>query len=221
MYWLQQPDPPRSLLHAAGRELLSSTHSKDLVTVKAIFDHLHATDPHDRIARAGWVAAHTPEDFAKVAMETEELSPIEHLVGNVDAQALLDAGVPSLPAVVSTAGTKRKRDGEDEAKEKEKEGQEGVKRPRTRKSKLPKDFEAGRKMDPERWLPLRDRSTYRPKGKKKGKRAAGDDLTQGGIVKEQVNSGAVVAASGGGSALDASAAGGAGGKGRKKGKGKR
>ena len=41
-------------------------------------------------------------------------------------------------------------------------------------------------MDPERWLPLRDRSSYRPKGKKGKKKAA--DLTQGGVVKEEPES---------------------------------
>ena len=38
-------------------------------------------------------------------------------------------------------------------------------------------------MDPERWLPLRDRSSYRPKGKKGKKKAT--DNTQGGFVREE------------------------------------
>lgn len=37
-------------------------------------------------------------------------------------------------------------------------------------------------MDPERWLPLKDRSSYRPKGKKGKKKAL--DATQGGVVRE-------------------------------------
>jgi len=36
--------------------------------------------------------------------------------------------------------------------------------------------------NPERWLPLRDRSTYRPKGKKRRQKAV--VLTQGGISKK-------------------------------------
>ena len=48
---------------------------------------------------------------------------------------------------------------------------------------MPKDFDPNKKMDPERWLPIRDRSTYRPKGKKGKKRAEG--LTQGGAVAEE------------------------------------
>lgn len=48
-----------------------------------------------------------------------------------------------------------------------------------RKSRLPKNYEQGKAPDPERWLPLRDRSTYRPKGKKGRAKAA---LTQGGVA---------------------------------------
>lgn len=79
-----------------------------------------------------------------------------------------------------------------------------------RKSRLPKDYEQGKAPDPERWLPLRDRSTYRPRGKKGRAKAA---LTQGGVVdkaqatggggkagevvKPGVNPGLVVGAAGG------------------------
>lgn len=37
-------------------------------------------------------------------------------------------------------------------------------------------------MDPERWLPLKDRTSYRPKGKKGKKKAL--DATQGGVVRD-------------------------------------
>lgn len=82
-----------------------------------------------------------------------------------------------------------------------------------RKSRLPKKDEQGKAPDPERWLPLRDRSTYKPKGKKGRAKAA---LTQGGVVdkaqatatggggkagevvKAGMNPGLVVGAAGGG-----------------------
>ena len=53
---------------------------------------------------------------------------------------------------------------------------------RVRKSKLPKDYEEGKVMDPERWLPLRDRSSYRPKGRKGKMKAAA--MTQGGVSEK-------------------------------------
>jgi signal recognition particle subunit SRP72 len=78
---------------------------------------------------------------------------------------------------------------------------------------MPKDFEEGKKMDPERWLPLRDRSSYRPKGKKGKKKAA--DLTQGGVVKEEES---LELAGGAGSVRVEKAAGGGKAKNKKKGK---
>jgi signal recognition particle subunit SRP72 len=38
-------------------------------------------------------------------------------------------------------------------------------------------------MDPERWLPIKDRSSYRPKNKKGKKKAM--EATQGGVVKDE------------------------------------
>jgi signal recognition particle subunit SRP72 len=81
---------------------------------------------------------------------------------------------------------------------------------------MPKDFEEGKKMDPERWLPLRDRSTYRPKGKKGKKKAM--EMTQGGMVKEEES---LELAGGAGSLPVQKASGGGGNKNKKKGKGKK
>lgn len=53
-------------------------------------------------------------------------------------------------------------------------------RKRARKSRRPKDYDPARTPDPERWVPLKDRSTYRPKGRKGRQKAA--EKTQGGGV---------------------------------------
>lgn len=62
----------------------------------------------------------------------------------------------------------------------EDDGKGSARPPKQRKKKprLPKDLT--KKIDPERWLPMRDRSYYKPKGKK-GKRAVAV-ATQGGPV---------------------------------------
>jgi signal recognition particle subunit SRP72 len=51
---------------------------------------------------------------------------------------------------------------------------------------MPKEYVDGKKMDPERWLPMRDRSYYRPRGRKGKKKLEG--LTQGGVVAEEKGS---------------------------------
>ncbi|KAL2507873.1 SRP72 RNA-binding domain [Forsythia ovata] len=71
-----------------------------------------------------------------------------------------------------------------EAKSKEK-----AKKKRKRKPKYPKGFDPanpGPPPDPERWLPKRERSSYRPK--RKDKRAAQIRGSQGAVVKEAATS---------------------------------
>ena len=87
-----------------------------------------------------------------------------------------------------------------------------------RKSRLPKDYDPSKAPDPERWLPLKDRSTYRPKGRKGRQKAA--EKTQGGGVSGE-KGGAEAKAGGGGEGVIKAAEkkpGGGQAKGKKKGK---
>ena len=124
------------------------------------------------------------------------------MIGNVDVDALLQAGVAAAPKSVAA----RKRPASDaDASEKATK--------KRRKRKLPKNYEEGKTPDPERWLPLRDRSSYRPKGRK-GKKKAGES-TQGGVVKEEET---LELVGGGGVKVEKAAGGGSSSKKKKKGK---
>ncbi|KAG4425626.1 hypothetical protein IFR04_001323 [Cadophora malorum] len=174
-YWRRKSKPSIPLLRAAGTALLESSAPEDLSTAGEIFFSLREQDPNDRTAIAGYVASYATTDLVKVIPDLEKLTPVSRLVSGIDAAALEEAGIPSLPTQ-SAASKKR-------SAEAEKEKVLPPKKQKIRKSHMPKDFEEGKKMDPERWLPLRDRSSYRPKGKKGKKKAM--DLTQGGVVKEE------------------------------------
>ncbi|KAH7348715.1 hypothetical protein BKA65DRAFT_550782 [Rhexocercosporidium sp. MPI-PUGE-AT-0058] len=175
-YWRRKPKPSVQLLRAAGAALLESSTPEDLSTAGEIFSSLRKQDPNDRTAIAGHVAAYSTTDLAKVSTDLDKLTPVSRLISGIDAAALEEAGIPSL-AIPATASKKRSAE----------TGKEKTVPPKKKKklskARTPKDFEEGKKMDPERWLPLRDRSTYRPKGKKGKKKAM--DLTQGGVVKEE------------------------------------
>ncbi|XAR64712.1 hypothetical protein NMG60_11008499 [Bertholletia excelsa] len=70
----------------------------------------------------------------------------------------------------------------------EAKGKEKAKKKRKRKPRYPKGFDPanpGPPPDPERWLPKRERSSYRPR--RKDKRAAQVRGSQGAVVKETVN----------------------------------
>jgi signal recognition particle subunit SRP72 len=178
-YWRRKENSSPSLLRAAGATLLESSNRDDLEAAGEIFSSLRTRDPNDRAAIAGLVASYATTDLDKASSGLEKLTPVSRLISGVDAAALEDAGVPSLPVAPSQVASKKRHA---ESSEKEKT----AKMRKISKSKMPKEFVEGKQMDPERWLPLRDRSTYRPKGKKGKKKAA--DLTQGGVVKEEPES---------------------------------
>ncbi len=199
-----------SLLREAGIELLHSSKPSDIATAGTAFEYLSAKYPNDRAVTAGLVASFATNDFDKIEPHVDDLTSIEKLTAGTDVAALLDGGVASLPITLASAKAK-KRALEEAAGE--------VRQPaakKRRKRKLPKNYEEGKKPDPERWLPLRDRSSYRPKGKKGKKRAA--EATQGGVVREEET---LELAGGAGSVKVEKAplgGGGAGGKKKKKGK---
>ncbi|KAI0115449.1 hypothetical protein GGR51DRAFT_546268 [Nemania sp. FL0031] len=203
-HWRSKPkSASTSLLRAAGVELLRSSNPEDVEAAGATFEKLVAQPGQDNTAAAGLVASFATRDYAKIEPYLQKLAPVERLTAGINVQALIDAGVCS---VATLAPATRKRAAADEP-EKEKTAK------RRRKKRLPKDYEEGKLPDPERWLPLRDRSTYRPKGKKGKKRA--QEATQGGVVKEEET---LELVGGAGAVKVEKATGGQGGKKKKKGK---
>lgn len=98
------------------------------------------------------------------------LTPVEKLIAGVDVSALESAGVAQPP---------RKRGAEDDGTPLTKPKKVQKKKPR-----LSKNYDPSKKPDPERWLPMRDRSYYKPKGRKGKQKAAAS--TQGGMVEESM-----------------------------------
>ncbi|PIN16016.1 Signal recognition particle, subunit Srp72 [Handroanthus impetiginosus] len=122
-------------------------------------------------------AAHT--DVEKAESYEKQLKPLPGLKG-IDVESL-----------EKTSGAKHIENGPTlgipeayEPKNKEK-----TKKKRKRKPRYPKGFDPanpGPPPDPERWLPKRERSSYRPK--RKDKRAAQIRGSQGAVVKEATSS---------------------------------
>lgn len=168
-YWRHKSKASPSLLRAAGLSLLTSSNPDDLNAAGEIFESLHKQEPKEKISTAGYVAAYATSNLSRVQGAAEQLTPISRLTAGVNVSALEHAGVPSAPSM-SIPSSSKKRAAEGDSKPAKK---------RIRKSRVPKNLDPNKAVDPERWLPLRDRSTYRPKGKKgKQKQAA---LTQGGV----------------------------------------
>lgn len=204
-HWRHKSKSPTTLLQAAGLSLLDSSDPEHQSVARDIFSTLHTRDPNSKSATAGYVASHALTSPEKVSSEADTLTPVARLIAGVDVAALEEAGVPSLPST-STTATSRKRALDDKPKPAKK---------RVRKSRLPKDYDPSKTPDSERWLPLKDRSTYRPKGRKGRQKVA--EKTQGGVGGEK---GAEAKAGGGEGVIKAAEKkpGGGQAKGKKKGK---
>ena len=196
-YWRHKSKAPTSLLLAAGSCLLESGEAEDTKAAAQVFEKLREQNKDDKSARAGFVASHAGDEQDTTSTEAEKLSSVADLTRNIDVDALERAGIPasSNAFAIAQINKNRKRAAPDGGASKPK---------RVRKSRLPKDYDPSKTPDPERWLPAKDRSSYRPpKGKRKAKKG-GDDRTQGGAVNESLNidakpvGGQVVGAAGGG-----------------------
>ncbi|XP_030449426.1 uncharacterized protein LOC115671891 [Syzygium oleosum] len=133
-------------------------------------------------AMAGLITTVARVDIGKAEAYEKKLKPLPGLKG-INVQSL-----------EKTSGAKQDesslRRGLAEAHE-ESKSKEKTKKKRKRKPRYPKGFDPanpGPPPDPERWLPKRERSSYRPK--RKDKRAAQVRGSQGAVAREKHEAGA-------------------------------
>lgn len=172
-HWQARPaGGASSLLREAGIELLRSSNSEDLQLAGAAFKKLFAEQHGSHIAGAGLVASLATLEPEKAKQYVNELPETSTLIQGIDIETLITTGVAAPPK--NPNGAKRSAPNNEADKKPTKKRRVG---------KLPKNYDENKKPDPERWLPLKDRSSYRPKGKKGKKKA--QESTQGGVVKEE------------------------------------
>ena len=149
---------------------MQSENPADLASAGELFSSLIAANPTDRSSIAGLVASYATIDPSKISNHVDKLASVESLIAGIDVDSLESAGVAQPP---------RKRGAEDDSMPLSK-----PKKVRKKKARLPANVDTSKKADPERWLPMRDRSYYKPKGRKDKKKAAA--ATQGGPVEESM-----------------------------------
>ncbi|KAA8906144.1 hypothetical protein TRICI_005177 [Trichomonascus ciferrii] len=156
--WSNDENSTQELISIAASTLAGSDDSSLRSKAQQSFTKLLQTNPNNSISIAGVLASSTTPDSTLSA----KLEPVDQLVANVNVQSINEAGVHPLlqtrkrKAVATTESSKPRK--------------------KTRKPRLPKDYDPSKQPDPERWMPKRDRSTYKPK--KKEKKSAKN--TQGG-----------------------------------------
>ncbi|TFK01496.1 GTPase HRas [Platysternon megacephalum] len=177
-----QPKSPvhLSLIREAANFKLKYGRKKEAISD---LEELWKQNPKDTHTLAQLISAYSLVDPEKAKVLSKHLPSSDTMSLKVDVDALENS--PGATYVRKKGG---KLTGENQQKE---QGQGDVrKKKRKKKGKLPKNYDPKVTPDPERWLPMRERSYYR--GRKKGKK------------KDQIGKGTQGATTAGTSELDAS-----------------
>jgi len=163
----------QSILH---QEKLGNTKR-----VTEMLEILHKLYPNDTNTLSKLIVHHLKSDPERANVLSQKLPSIKHLAEGVD--------VDTLETTFGKRQPKAEKSGTSGAVEKKKAGvgvrsdatANKLKKKKKRKVRLPKNYDPTSKPDPERWLPLRERSYYRGKrGKRKQQQTIGKG-TQGAM----------------------------------------
>ncbi|XP_027755727.1 signal recognition particle subunit SRP72 [Empidonax traillii] len=182
--WYQQFQPKSpvhlSLIREAANFKLKHGRKKEAISD---LEELWKQNPKDVHTLAQLISAYSLVDPEKAKVLSKHLPSSDTMSLKVDVDALENshgATYVRKKAGKLTGDSQQKEQGQGEVKKKKKK----------KKGKLPKNYDPKVTPDPERWLPMRERSYYR--GRKKGKK------------KEQVGKGTQGSTTAGSSELDAS-----------------
>lgn len=171
-YWSKEPEalknPAFQSLFADAAIVLSGTGKEALVKEK--LEEIYKKDPSNNTVVAGLFGLSDENISTQLASESAKLVSIADATAGINVDSLSLSGLEPLI---------KKRSAPESGKSAFSEPKRKNKKPR-----LPKDYDADKTPDPERWIPLRDRSTYKPpknKGKKKVLAS-----TQGGQADESL-----------------------------------
>ncbi|CAN8208816.1 unnamed protein product [Coccothraustes coccothraustes] len=182
--WYQQHQPKSpvhlSLIREAANFKLKHGRKKEAISD---LEELWKQNPKDVHTLAQLISAYSLVDPEKAKVLSKHLPSSDTMSLKVDVDALENshgATYVRKKAAKLTGDNQQKEQGQGEVKKKKKK----------KKGKLPKNYDPKVTPDPERWLPMRERSYYR--GRKKGKK------------KDQVGKGTQGSTTTGSSELDAS-----------------
>ncbi|NWI04444.1 SRP72 protein, partial [Tichodroma muraria] len=183
--WYQQHQAPKSPVHLSLIREAANFKLKHGRKKEAISDleELWKQNPKDVHTLAQLISAYSLVDPEKAKVLSKHLPSSDTMSLKVDVDALENshgATYVRKKAGKLTGDNQQKEQGQGEVKKKKKK----------KKGKLPKNYDPKVTPDPERWLPMRERSYYR--GRKKGKK------------KDQVGKGTQGSTTTGSSELDAS-----------------
>ncbi|XP_065286069.1 signal recognition particle subunit SRP72 [Dermacentor albipictus] len=168
--WYKKNKPRSAELNLLTRESAKFYLANGQVQEAAsVLEELRKAEPQDPKVLAQLISAYSVFDPKKAKMVSADLPPAEEITRQVDVDALetmsWTMGARYVKKVVKSEASPITR-GQDIIKKKKKK----------KKGKLPKNYDPNVDPDPERWLPRRERSTFK---KRKDRRAASSAIGKG------------------------------------------
>ncbi|XP_037577342.1 signal recognition particle subunit SRP72 [Dermacentor silvarum] len=168
--WYKKNKPRSAELNLLTRESAKFYLANGQVQEAAsVLEELRKVEPQDPKVLAQLISAYSVFDPKKAKMVSADLPPAEEITRQVDVDALetmsWTMGARYVKKVVKSEASPITR-GQDIVKKKKKK----------KKGKLPKNYDPNVDPDPERWLPRRERSTFK---KRKDRRAVSSAIGKG------------------------------------------
>lgn len=162
-----------TLIHETAKIELKNGHPQEAAK---LLEELRKENPSDLKTLAQLISAYSQFNPTKAKEVSKQLPPASELTANVD--------VDTLESTSWTMGAKYiKKGGKSEPSAGKPDSGDRLiqkKKKKHKKGKLPKNYDPSVDPDPERWLPRRERSTYKKKKDKRG--AAIGKGTQGAVA---------------------------------------
>lgn len=158
------------ILFADSSYLLATSPALKLVS--DTLENLYKQDPSNIVVISGLLGLGDPEISQKYSKHENQLISIQEATRGIDAKLIASSGLEPLLKKRAISSLEQGKVSKGPAKKK-------------KMGKLPKNYDESKTPDPERWIPLKDRSTYKPpkaKGKKKVLAS-----TQGGQADESLD----------------------------------
>lgn len=187
--WYRKNLPKSSALnifiHESAKMELKNGHSQEAAK---LLEELRKENPGDLKTLAQLISAYSQFNPQKAKDVSKQLPPVSEVTSKID--------VDNLESTSWTMGAKYIKKGvKSDTPSTKPDSGDGLiqrKKKRHKKGKLPKNYDASVDPDPERWLPRRERSTYKKKKDKRG--AAIGKGTQGAVAGSEEMSKTTLAA---------------------------
>lgn len=137
----------------------------------SVLEELRQVDPHDPKVLAQLISAYCAFDPKKAKLVSKDLPPTEEITRQVDTLEMTSWTARYVKKAAKSEASPR---AQDIVKKKKKK----------KKGKLPKNYDPNVDPDPERWLPRRERSTYKKRKDRRGAASGIGKGTQGAVGME-------------------------------------